>query len=155
MIVLYGRDRLAVSRAALVLLYAGVREVRVFWGGIEAWSRAGYPLETGTNLPMPVAAFGRKIPAHPEYIVDMEQVRALLADQDGSPGLRPLPGKNLLARSAGMTISSPRAHPGVGMGGASGRRSLPRPAIVNPRTWTAQLVPGNRGQLARTGAYSA
>ncbi len=33
-VVLYGRDRLAVSRAALVLLYAGVRDVRVFWGGV-------------------------------------------------------------------------------------------------------------------------
>ena len=77
-VVLYGRDRLAVSRVALALLYAGVRDVRVIWGGIEAWSRAGYALETGDILPQPVADFGRKIPAHPEFIVDMEQVRRLL-----------------------------------------------------------------------------
>jgi 3-mercaptopyruvate sulfurtransferase SseA len=36
-IVLYGRDRLAVARTALVLTYAGVCELRIFWGGIEAW----------------------------------------------------------------------------------------------------------------------
>jgi thiosulfate/3-mercaptopyruvate sulfurtransferase len=81
-IVLNGRDRLAVARTALVLMYAGVRDVRIFWGGIEAWRAHGYQLETGTNPPIPVNAFGRKLPAHPEYIAGMEQVRALLADQD-------------------------------------------------------------------------
>ncbi len=82
-IVLYGRDRLAVSRAALVLLYAGVRDVRVFWGGIAAWSNAGYQLETAADPPIPLAAFGRHLPAHREYILDMQQVRALLSKQDG------------------------------------------------------------------------
>jgi molybdopterin synthase sulfurtransferase len=83
LVVLYGRDRLAVSRAALVLLYAGVRAVRVLWGGVAAWSNAGYLLETGAKPLIPVAAFGRQLPAHPEYIVDMQQVRALLAERDG------------------------------------------------------------------------
>jgi molybdopterin synthase sulfurtransferase len=82
-IVLNGRDRLAVARTALVLMYAGVREVRIFWGGIEAWLASGYQLESGTNLPNPVNAFGRKLPAHPEHIVDMQQVRALVADRNG------------------------------------------------------------------------
>ena len=83
LIVLYGRDRLAVSRAALVLLYAGVRDVRVFWGGLAAWRSAGYPLETGATPLTPVTAFGSELPAHPEYIVDLLQVRALLSDQNG------------------------------------------------------------------------
>jgi 3-mercaptopyruvate sulfurtransferase SseA len=82
MIVLNGGDRLAVARTALVLLYAGVREVRILWGGIEAWSKRGYQLETGTNPSISVNAFGRKIPAHEGYIVDMEQVRAWLANQE-------------------------------------------------------------------------
>jgi molybdopterin synthase sulfurtransferase len=81
-LVLYGRNRLAVSRAALVLLYAGVREVRILWGGIEAWTSHAYPLETGTNPPIPINTFGRKLPAHPEYIAEIQQVRALLAHQD-------------------------------------------------------------------------
>jgi 3-mercaptopyruvate sulfurtransferase SseA len=80
-VVLYARDRLAVSRAALVLLYAGVQDVRILWGGIEAWRAFGYHLETGINQPISVNDFGRKVPAHPEYIVGLEQVRALLADQ--------------------------------------------------------------------------
>ena len=82
-IVLCGKDRLAVARTALVLMYAGVRELRIFWGGIEAWLASGYQLESGTNPPKPVNAFGRKLPAHPEYIVDMQQVRGLVTDRKG------------------------------------------------------------------------
>ena len=81
-VVLYGNDRLAVSRLALALLYAGVRDLSILWGGVAAWSVAGYPLETGINPPIPVAGFGCKIPAHPEYISNMQQVRLLPAEQD-------------------------------------------------------------------------
>jgi molybdopterin synthase sulfurtransferase len=79
-VVLYGKDRLAVARIAQVFLYVGVQDVHILWGGSQAWSSRGYRLETGANLPVPVDAFGRKIPAHPEYIIDIEQVRLLLAD---------------------------------------------------------------------------
>ena len=82
MVVLYGSDPLAVARIGLVLLYAGVRDLRIFGGGLEAWKLCGYPLEPGIHSPVPVAAFGSPIPAHPEYIVDMRQVRALPADPD-------------------------------------------------------------------------
>jgi molybdopterin synthase sulfurtransferase len=82
MVVLYGRDRLAVARVALALLYAGVHDVRVFWGGIDAWNRTGYALETGDNPPRPAAAFGYKLPAHPEFIVGMQQVVSLLAAKE-------------------------------------------------------------------------
>ena len=77
---LYGRDPLAVARIALVLLYAGVEEVRWLAGGIEAWIAGGNALETGARVPNPAQAFGKTIPAHPEYIVDSSQVRVLLAD---------------------------------------------------------------------------
>jgi 3-mercaptopyruvate sulfurtransferase SseA len=82
-VVLYGRDRLIVSRVALAMNYAGVRDVRVFWGGVAAWNHAGYALETGDNPPRPAAAFGRKLPAHPEFIVDMQEVRRILASREG------------------------------------------------------------------------
>jgi molybdopterin synthase sulfurtransferase len=79
-VVLYGRDPLAVARAALVLLYAGVDQVRWLDGGIEAWKTAGFQLETGPRSPTPARSFGCPIPAHPEYIVDITQVRLGLAD---------------------------------------------------------------------------
>jgi molybdopterin synthase sulfurtransferase len=81
-LVLYGKDRLAVSRAALVLLYAGAGDVRILWDGIGSWKRGAYPIETGENRNFPLQSFAREIPAHPEYIIHLEHVRSLLADKN-------------------------------------------------------------------------
>jgi thiosulfate/3-mercaptopyruvate sulfurtransferase len=79
-IVLYGRDPLAVARTVVVLLYAGVADVRWLDGGIEAWKVNGYALEEEPHAPTPARAFGGPLPAHPEYIADIGQVRAWLND---------------------------------------------------------------------------
>ena len=79
---LYGRDRLAVARTVLVLLYAGVEHVRWLDGGIEAWKAAGYELEKEPRTPTPARSFGCSLPAHTEYIVDISQVRLGLADSN-------------------------------------------------------------------------
>jgi len=79
-IVLYGQDPLAIARTVLVLLYAGVEDVRWLDGGIEAWKAGGYELEMGLRMPTPARSFGRPLPGHPEYIVDISQVRARLTD---------------------------------------------------------------------------
>jgi 3-mercaptopyruvate sulfurtransferase SseA len=81
-VVLYSKDTAAASRAASILMYAGVKDVRLLDGGLEAWTAAGYDVDTEIHRPAPVTAFGRTIPAHPEYIVDSEQVTALLADPE-------------------------------------------------------------------------
>jgi len=82
-VVLYGRNTMAAARVANVLMYAGVEDVRLLDGGLDAWLKAGYPLETGVQQPVPVEDFGRELPAHPEYIIDMEGTKALLADDQG------------------------------------------------------------------------
>jgi thiosulfate/3-mercaptopyruvate sulfurtransferase len=82
-VVLYGRNTMAAARAANVLMYAGVEDVRILDGGWDAWLKAGYEMETGVVQPAPVEDFGREIPAHPEYIIDMDKARALLADDQG------------------------------------------------------------------------
>lgn len=79
-VVLYGRDTLAAARAASILMAAGVEDVRLLDGGFQAWTSAGYDLETGEDVPPPARAFGRRIPACPDYIVDLEEARAILAD---------------------------------------------------------------------------
>jgi thiosulfate/3-mercaptopyruvate sulfurtransferase len=98
MVVLYGRSgnpsmemespgrfagQIAAMRAALLLLYAGVEDVRVLDGGLTAWLAAGYPLSTRETVPSPVERFGRSIPARPEFIVDIEEAKELLADPHG------------------------------------------------------------------------
>jgi len=94
-VVLYGRDdnpsmkqahpgrqagQIAAMRAALLLMYAGVRDVRVLDGGMAAWLAAGYGLTTDETIPVQVDIFGCSIPAHPEYIIDIEEAKEYLTD---------------------------------------------------------------------------
>jgi molybdopterin synthase sulfurtransferase len=83
-VVLYGRNLLAAARVAHLLLYAGVADVRLLDGGFAAWHRAGLALEQGPARPGTAAHdFGAAFPARPDYLVDMRQVRGLLARADG------------------------------------------------------------------------
>lgn len=84
-VILYGRDVYAAARVAQIMLYAGVKDVRLLDGGWQTWSDAGLPVERGT--PPKVKAepdFGVKIPAQPQLMLDMEQARGLLHRQDAS-----------------------------------------------------------------------
>jgi thiosulfate/3-mercaptopyruvate sulfurtransferase len=97
-IVLYGRDsgpnpadphpgqnagQIAAMRAAAILMYAGVEDVRLLDGGFDAWLAAGYQVEITEHKPKPAPAFGAPIPGHPDYIIDMEEAKALIADPSG------------------------------------------------------------------------
>lgn len=82
-VVLYGRDTTAAARAVVIMMYAGVEDVRLLDGGYQAWTAAGYEVEAGARRPVAAASFGRQIPAHPEYIIDIGEARAILAD-DGA-----------------------------------------------------------------------
>jgi thiosulfate/3-mercaptopyruvate sulfurtransferase len=84
-VVLYGRNPLAAARAAHLLLYAGVTDVRLLDGGFAAWSRAGLPLAQGIPQHYRAATdFGSVFPARPEYLFDMPQARSLLKQPDGA-----------------------------------------------------------------------
>jgi len=96
-VILYGRDtegdadekwpgrragQIAATRAALILRYAGVDDVRVLDGGYDAWVRAGNPLETVPREPAPVPSFGARIPQRPEVIVDLDEAKEILSDRE-------------------------------------------------------------------------
>jgi 3-mercaptopyruvate sulfurtransferase SseA len=96
-VILYGRDteghanekwpgrragQIAASRAALILSYAGVEDVRLLDGGYDAWVQAGHPLETIARVPTSVESFGVEIPQHPELIVDIGEAKQILADPE-------------------------------------------------------------------------
>jgi thiosulfate/3-mercaptopyruvate sulfurtransferase len=84
-VILYGRSTLAAARAAHLMLYAGVTDVRLLDGGFTAWQRAGYLLEAGEGVRcMPAAAFGIGFPARPDYLIDTEGARMLLQREDGA-----------------------------------------------------------------------
>jgi molybdopterin synthase sulfurtransferase len=75
---------LAAMRAAVILLWAGVRDVRVLNGGIHAWEEVGGSLSTEPEEPTPVADFGGLIPDRPGYMVDVPRAKELLASSSGA-----------------------------------------------------------------------
>ena len=84
-VVLYGRNSLTAARAAHLMLYAGVRDVRLLDGGLAAWNAACLPLEDGRPLRRPAASdFGRAFPARPDYLITTQQVKTLLLQPDGA-----------------------------------------------------------------------
>lgn len=69
-------------RCALIMMYAGVKDVRVLNGGFQAWEDAGYEVSV-TDVPKaPVDDFGAPIPGHPELAVDLEEARKILRAGD-------------------------------------------------------------------------
>jgi 3-mercaptopyruvate sulfurtransferase SseA len=98
-VVLYGRDskgdanekwpgrragQIAATRAALIMRYCGVDDVRLLDGGYDAWVRTGNPLEPIRREPSPVHSFGVEIPLRPEVIVDIDEAKQILLDREGS-----------------------------------------------------------------------
>jgi thiosulfate/3-mercaptopyruvate sulfurtransferase len=74
---------LGAMRCAAILMYAGVRDVRILNGGLAQWEEAGYQTTKEETHPTPVKDFGREIPARPEIFVDMPEAKRLLKAHDG------------------------------------------------------------------------
>ena len=84
-VVLYGRSVLAAARAAHLMLYAGVGDVRLLDGGLASWNRAGLALEPGPPRPCAsVEDFGAPFPARPDYLFDLAQARRFLDRAEGA-----------------------------------------------------------------------
>ncbi len=69
-------------RCAMILLYAGVRDVRVLNGGMQAWLDAGYETTSEETPRQPVASFGATIPGRPELFVDTPEAKEILRKPD-------------------------------------------------------------------------
>ena len=98
-VILYGRDtegdadekwpgrragQIAATRAALILRYCGVDDVRLLDGGYDAWVQAGNPLEIDPREPTPIASFGIPIPGRPEVIADIDEAKEILSDSSAA-----------------------------------------------------------------------
>lgn len=80
-VIVYGRNNLAAARAAHLMLYLGVADVRLLDGGFSAWLALGLPCEAGSGrIHAPAADFGVAVPAHPGYLLDLAQARRLQQD---------------------------------------------------------------------------
>ena len=80
--VLYGADVSGTARQAFAYLWAGVEDVKIINGGIDAWTEAGYDTETDVNEGEAADDFGVEAPAHPEYRLDIADAKAKLESGD-------------------------------------------------------------------------
>ncbi len=69
-------------RSAFIMMYAGVKDVRVLNGGFQSWKDAGYNISTEDVKKTPVNDFGINIPDKPELAVDIEQAKEMLKSDD-------------------------------------------------------------------------
>ena len=81
-VIVTGPDVMASYRVAVVLRYIGINDVRVLNGGNNAWTSAGYELETKSNKPVAGNNFGATIPANPDLIDTQAQLKEMLKDSN-------------------------------------------------------------------------
>lgn len=80
-VILYGRSTLAAARAAHLMLYAGVADVRLLDGGFAQWCAAGLPCTGGAARRFtPVREFGAPCSLCPHF-----SWRFFTAAPDGAP----------------------------------------------------------------------
>lgn len=73
---------LGAIRCALIMLYAGVKDVCILNGGLQSWVDAGYETTTKEYEKNPIKEFGVSIPSHPEIIVDLDEAKEILNASD-------------------------------------------------------------------------
>ncbi|HDT12023.1 MAG TPA: sulfurtransferase, partial [Candidatus Marinimicrobia bacterium] len=69
-------------RCAFIMMYAGVKDVRILNGGFQSWIDAGYPVSTDDVPLKPVPDFGTVIPANPHLVVDTPEAKKMLTAGD-------------------------------------------------------------------------
>lgn len=65
-----------------IMLYAGIKDVRVLNGGFQSWKDAGYEISTDDVPKHPVAEFGASIPANPHLFVDIAEAKEMIKTKD-------------------------------------------------------------------------
>lgn len=77
-----GPEPMASSRFAVICEYLGVKDVRVMNGALTTWAAEGYTLETDVNEPQPATDFGAEVPANPDLIDTLSEVKELLGQDN-------------------------------------------------------------------------
>lgn len=72
---------LGAIRCAFIMMYAGVKDVRVLNGGLQSWQDAGFETTTVETSSKPIDDFGACIPAAPHLAVDTKEAKTILASK--------------------------------------------------------------------------
>ena len=69
-------------RCAFIMMYAGVKDVRVMNGGFQSWIDAGFEISTDDVPKVAVTDFGVSIPNNPQFAVDIPEAKKILKSED-------------------------------------------------------------------------
>lgn len=74
--------QLGAMRCAFIMMYAGVKDVRILNGGLQSWLDEGFEITKKEFKKMPVNDFGAPIPSKPELAVDIQDAKEILKASD-------------------------------------------------------------------------
>lgn len=66
-------------RCVFIMIYAGVKDVRILNGGFQSWKDEGFEISNVDEPKNPVSEFGVAIPANPGFAVDILEAKQMLA----------------------------------------------------------------------------
>ena len=69
-------------RNAFIMLYAGVKDVRVLNGGFQSWKDAGFRISHNDELKEAITNFGETIPARPNLAVDVPEAKQMIESDE-------------------------------------------------------------------------
>ncbi len=73
---------LGAMRCAFIMMYAGVKDVKLLNGGLQSWLDEGFEVTSDVSRTVPVPDFGAAIPARPELAVDLPEAQEILKAHD-------------------------------------------------------------------------
>ncbi|UCE41799.1 MAG: sulfurtransferase [Candidatus Aminicenantes bacterium] len=73
---------LGAFRCAFIMMYAGVEDVRMLNGGLQAWMDDGFEVSKEETVKAHVSDFGAAIPACPELAVDILEAKEILKSEN-------------------------------------------------------------------------
>ena len=73
---------LGAMRCAFIMMYAGVKDVRLLNGGLQSWIDEGFEVTKTESRKHPVSNFGTEIPSCPEFAVDLPEAEEILKADD-------------------------------------------------------------------------
>jgi thiosulfate/3-mercaptopyruvate sulfurtransferase len=73
---------LGAIRCAFIMMYAGVKDVRVLNGGLQSWLDMGYEVTSKETAKSPISDFGAPIPGSPTLAVDLPEAKEILQAPD-------------------------------------------------------------------------
>ncbi len=74
---------LGAIRCAAIMMYAGVKDVKILNGGLQSWLDEGYEITTEITNPIQSSGFGSEIPLNPHLFIDTPEAKELINSDCG------------------------------------------------------------------------